>query len=244
MKVIESFLSIQGEGAFAGRLAIFIRLAGCNFTCAGFGCEMISAKTGELLRGCDTIKAAQSSHFTHLIKELDFSSLCALVEGYAAPNAMVVITGGEPFIQQKSEDFKRFISWLILQKRLVQFESNGSIEPDFSACKALSSCHFALSIKLSNSGESEQKRINAKAIKSIFANARAFYKFVLSDEKQLDEIEKILQIQKGEVYLMPLGKSQKELSQNAPKIAQIAIAKGYNYSDRIHIRLWDDKEGV
>ncbi|EAJ8620860.1 7-carboxy-7-deazaguanine synthase QueE, partial [Campylobacter jejuni] len=28
------------------------------------------------------------------------------------------------------------------------------------------------------------------------------------------------------------------------KIAEFCIKNGYNYSDRIHIRLWNDKEGV
>ncbi|EFP1634564.1 7-carboxy-7-deazaguanine synthase QueE, partial [Campylobacter coli] len=27
-------------------------------------------------------------------------------------------------------------------------------------------------------------------------------------------------------------------------IAEFCIKNGYNYSDRIHIRLWNDKEGV
>ncbi len=34
------------------------------------------------------------------------------------------------------------------------------------------------------------------------------------------------------------------LKKNAQKIAEFCIKNGYNYSDRIHIRLWNDKEGV
>ncbi len=36
----------------------------------------------------------------------------------------------------------------------------------------------------------------------------------------------------------------KTLKKNAQKIAEFCIKNGYNYSDRIHIRLWNDKEGV
>lgn len=65
MRLVESFLSIQGEGKFAGRLAFFFRFAGCNLRCKGFGGERISPKTGEILRGCDTIRAVFTNHFEH-----------------------------------------------------------------------------------------------------------------------------------------------------------------------------------
>ena len=65
MRLVESFLSIQGEGKYAGRLAFFFRFAGCNLRCAGFGGERFSPKTGEILRGCDTIRAVFTNHFEH-----------------------------------------------------------------------------------------------------------------------------------------------------------------------------------
>ncbi len=33
-KVVEKFVSINGEGRRAGQLAIFIRFAGCNLNCS------------------------------------------------------------------------------------------------------------------------------------------------------------------------------------------------------------------
>ena len=65
MRLVESFLSIQGEGKYAGRLAFFFRFTGCNLRCAGFGGERISPKTGEILHGCDTIRAVFTNHFEH-----------------------------------------------------------------------------------------------------------------------------------------------------------------------------------
>lgn len=247
MEVVESFLSIQGEGEFSGRLAIFVRFAGCNLRCTGFGGQKISPKTGQILLGCDTIKAAQSEHFKESLgyKKLDFNALCELIKSFNAPAAIVVLTGGEPLLHLKNAHFKAFIAYLIEQKRLVQFESNGTICPDFSKFPALKACHFALSVKLANSGESKEKRINSLALKSIFANAKAFYKFVLSGrDDEIDEINEILALQNGQVWLMPLAASKKELETLAPKIAKIAIKSGFNYSDRLHIRLWDSKEGV
>ncbi|MCI6339345.1 MAG: 7-carboxy-7-deazaguanine synthase QueE, partial [Campylobacter sp.] len=49
MKLIEHFLSIQGEGAYAGRLAIFVRFGGCNLRCAGFGVRLKAPNAKELI---------------------------------------------------------------------------------------------------------------------------------------------------------------------------------------------------
>ena len=65
VEIVEYFSSIQGEGKFQGKNAFFIRLGGCNLKCVGFGCSLRSPKTGEMLLGCDTIRAAQSSHFEY-----------------------------------------------------------------------------------------------------------------------------------------------------------------------------------
>ena len=43
---------------------------------------------------------------------------------------------------------------------------------------------------------------------------------------------------------MEMGANEDELNKNALKTAQFAIKHGFNYSERIHIRLWGDKEGV
>ena len=34
MKVVEKFISINGEGTHAGELAVFIRFKGCNLRCS------------------------------------------------------------------------------------------------------------------------------------------------------------------------------------------------------------------
>lgn len=242
MKLIEHFLSIQGEGAYAGRLAIFVRFGDCNLRCAGFGVR-VKAPNGRELIGCDTIKAAQCEHFD--FAGTSFGELKSAVESYNAPNAIIVLTGGEPLLHQKNADFREFLRYLAGQNRQIHFESNGTIEPDFAALPELKNCHFALSVKLENSGESRAKRINERALKSIFANARAFYKFVLSGkDDEIKEINEILSIQNAAVWLMPLGASKSELEITAPKVANLAIKHGFNYSDRIHIRLWNSKEGV
>ena len=62
--------------------------------------------------------------------------------------------------------------------------------------------------------------------------------------KAKGEIEEILSVVKNEVYCMPLGENEEKLKKNALALVKFCLENGYNYSDRIHIRLWEDKEGV
>ncbi|BCX80132.1 7-carboxy-7-deazaguanine synthase QueE [Campylobacter sp. 19-13652] len=250
LQVVEHFLSIQGEGAAAGRLAVFIRLAGCNLKCQGFGVSAKSPKTGQSLRGCDTLRAVAVGHFGFL--RLSADELVGTVQEYGkAAKPIVVITGGEPFIQQNRAEFARLL-WLLDELGYeIHFETNATITPDFKTLAVLKKCHFAMSVKLALSGESEARRINKDAIRTIAANAKgAAFKFVLSGradelENELAEVARIAAISPTTpVWLMPLGANKAELERHAPAVAAAAIRLGYNYTDRLHIRLWNDKEGV
>ncbi|EAH6260588.1 7-carboxy-7-deazaguanine synthase QueE, partial [Campylobacter upsaliensis] len=62
--------------------------------------------------------------------------------------------------------------------------------------------------------------------------------------KAEEEIKEILSVVKNEVYCMPLGENEARLKKNALALVNFCLKNGYNYSDRTHIRLWGDKEGV
>lgn len=74
--VMEDFLTIQGEGAHAGRTAYFIRLAGCDVGC--WWCDVKESWDA-------------ASHPAQTVSEL-----VGKVERSGAP--LVVITGGEPLL--------------------------------------------------------------------------------------------------------------------------------------------------
>ena len=247
LELVEAFLSIQGEGEHQGRLAIFLRFLGCNLNCSGFGVQTKSLKTGENLLGCDSIRAVFKGHFDY--KTYSADEILSLVDGLCKglkQKPIIVLTGGEPLIWHKNENFINLVKNLLVNYE-VHFETNGTILVDFDKFEIYKNCHFALGVKLANSGINEQKRINLDAVLAIKNNAKSsFFKFVLSrcDDSELDEIMNIKNKVNLPVWCMAMGADRATLERNALRTAEFAIKYGFNYSERIHIRLWSDKEGV
>lgn len=100
LQLAEIFYSVQGEGAYTGTPAVFVRLAGCNLSCDF----------------CDT---------DYSLKFL--ASVPEIVErvrecGGGCP--MVILTGGEPLAQRETIDL---VDALRRDGRRVHIESNGTI---------------------------------------------------------------------------------------------------------------------
>jgi len=43
---------------------------------------------------------------------------------------------------------------------------------------------------------------------------------------------------------MPVGGDKQEIEKNTEPLIEFCKAKGYNFSDRLHIRVWDANKGV
>ena len=98
------FSTIQGEGPFCGRPAVFVRLAGCNLQCPG----------------CDTeyTEGRQRLNYNQIITQV----FMRLKQTNSNAN-LIVISGGEPFRQQIAP----FADFLIEHDFDVQVETNGSM---------------------------------------------------------------------------------------------------------------------
>ncbi|HET6895741.1 MAG TPA: 7-carboxy-7-deazaguanine synthase QueE [Candidatus Baltobacteraceae bacterium] len=100
LQLAEIFYSIQGEGAFTGTPAVFVRLAGCNLSCDF----------------CDT------DYSLKFFASVD--QVIARVREAGGDCPMVILTGGEPLAQSES---LALIDALRRDGRRVHIESNGTI---------------------------------------------------------------------------------------------------------------------
>lgn len=249
--LVEHFYSIQGEGRYVGNPSLFFRFGGCNMTCEGFGCIEKTSKGLEIL-GCDTIYAVNKEHFLKNWIPIEHThELLSVLDLYELPDGVdIVLTGGEPLLYANEDIFVEFLKALHVRGHRITFETNGSLAVDFKKYPVYKDCIFALSIKLANSGESEKKRIKPDIINSIATNAKdVFFKFSIDPESINagldDEIDEITShAPNTKVYCMPVASDKKELEQNSMELIEYCKTKGYNFSDRLHMRIWDKEKGV
>ncbi|MCK4974860.1 MAG: 7-carboxy-7-deazaguanine synthase QueE, partial [Sulfurimonas sp.] len=243
--------SIQGEGKYTGTPSLFFRFGGCNMKCEGFGCEELS-QDGTKVLGCDTVYAVNKEHFSSTWIPINSSrELLNVLNQYELPrNVDIVLTGGEPLIYANEPIFIEFLQALNADGHRITFETNGSLHVDFDKYPIYKECIFALSVKLSNSNEALAKRVRGDVIYSIATNAKeAFFKFSIDAESiTLGLEEEISEITTHSpttlVYCMPLGGSKEEVEANTEPLIEFCKVKGYNFSDRLHIRIWDQNKGV
>ncbi len=127
--VQELFYTLQGEGPFAGRPAVFLRLAGCNLCCYF----------------CDTDFESSQWHPT-------LDEIIGKIEGLSpAPTRFVVITGGEPFRQ----NITPLVTTLLEKGYAVQIETNGTLWVDLPEHEDL---HIVVSPKTGKLNENIRRR--------------------------------------------------------------------------------------
>lgn len=249
--LVEHFYSIQGEGRYTGTPSLFFRFGGCNMKCEGFGCQETAADGAKVL-GCDTVYAVNKEHFLQNWIPINSSNeLLNILKLYELPKKVdIVLTGGEPLIYANEAIFVEFLEALYSGGHKITFETNGSLRVDFERYPIYKKCIFALSVKLENSNEPFSKRVRGDVINSIATNAKeAFFKFSIDAEsinlgleEEISEI--ILHSPNTQVYCMPLGGNKREVEANTEPLIEFCKSKGYNFSDRLHIRIWDQNKGV
>jgi len=242
MKIVEQFNTLQGEGKYLGVPSYFIRTTGCNLRCAWRNIDGTITK-------CDTPYTSWSpDKGTNLNIEDTLKILSTLKTNH------VVITGGEPTLQQ---DLSRIVVALQNEGYYVTIETNGTI-----FIPSIKNCTISLSPKLQSSyfqeENSTEKNIHKKNNEAIFNIDSSFHKWLQSDNDiQIkfvvntdDDLISIIQIQKyfsihsSLIWLMPQGISTKQFIDKQQYLFKICVEQGYNYSPRMHIDIFDNKRGV
>ena len=235
-----------------GTPSIFIRFGKCNFSCVGFGVEY-ETPSGIKKCACDSYYAVDKEFKDTWTKYKSYEEIVEEVNKLISIHPYnykidIVITGGEPLLYWNKEEFQKLLQHYIENGHKVTIETNASLNLEFKE-EYQKKLLFSMSVKLSNSLEPINKRINKETLRKILTNTNESYlKFVigkdfLNDAKE--EITHILEdIPKCEVYLMPLGDTAEEINKNCEEVINMAIENGYKYCDRLHIRVWNNKRGV
>jgi 7-cyano-7-deazaguanosine (preQ0) biosynthesis protein QueE len=215
--------TFQGEGVNLGMPCMFLRLAGCNLACSW--CD--TPYTWDWQR----FDIKQESHTTPVEDVYQVLS--------AAPVKNLVISGGEPMLQQKN--------LYELTKRLhadgwhTEIETAGTVKPFTTELVK----HFTVSPKLSNSGNDKKKRYNPEALSTLNLASHRCFKFVVSTLQDFDEIDGMVNdLRLSPVYIMPEGIHHDTITERLQAIASAAIERGYYLTTRLHVTVYGNKRGV
>lgn len=216
-KVVEKFISINGEGRRMGELATFIRFAHCNLNCAY----------------CDTQWANEEQvEYKWMTREdiLDY-----LIENKVKN---VTLTGGEPLIQ---EGMGGLLVHLNAHKDLnIEIETNGSVDITPFKNLGLDNVSFTVDFKLPLSGMVD--KMDANSFKAV--DQKDTVKFVITNGSELPKVKEVidafdLEI-KTQVFLSPVfGVMNPEEVIEFMKAHQLNQVK---LQIQMHKVIWDPEE--
>lgn len=213
MQVTEMFRSIQGEGPLAGRSAVFLRLAGCNLA---ENCPL----------DCDTKYAWKEPG-----KDRTPVEVAEALSSLRGKNDLLVITGGEPLLQEESIRYLFEELWEgkenKFEARIV--ETNGTLLPQDDWAD-----YWSVSPHTSIDYQQWKQRENV------------YWKFVCDGAESITKINEVVkreELPPRKVWLMPEGYTSEDLNAKRRFVVKKSLEHGYNYTDRLHILTWENERG-
>jgi 7-carboxy-7-deazaguanine synthase len=215
--------TIQGEGPSTGRRCGFVRLGRCNQSCVW----------------CDEPQTWAWDRFDSAaeLHEMPVTDVVAAVE--AMDVDMVVITGGEPLLQQQALEV--LLRELKHGGKRIEIETAGTIAPAMADGLV---DQWNVSPKLANSGNPRERRYKPDVLRAFEATGRAAFKFVACEPSDLDEVDAMVGVcGLTNIWIMPEGTDASTLQRRAAVLADDVVKRGWNLSSRLHILLWGDARG-
>lgn len=224
--------TLQGEGPSLGQPCAFLRVSGCNQHCVW--CD--TPYTWDW-KNWDIKKEAHKTLAEDVCKKIK--------EHLPKINPMLVISGGEPLLQQ--EQLAVILETLhndtTLEDLWVEVETAGTIAPELEFDHWIDA--YNVSPKLEHSGNELELRYRPAALEALRDTGKVQgWKFVAQEPSDLDEIASL--VSKHElfpVYVMPEGKNQADLSRHSAGLVEAIIARGWRMTPRLHIQLWGTERG-
>lgn len=207
LDISELFLSLQGEGPFSGRPAVFLRLSGC---------------IAPLCPWCDTMYACKPG------RKVSLPDICDEILSFETE--LVVITGGEPFLQWDA-GVKRLEKILLEKGCRVQYETGGKI---LIPADARGTCVCS------------PKYIHGDwCFVTENIHRAQLFKFVVSRDYQVvEDFVKTHGIPARKVWIMPLGTHREEQLTLMPALWEFCVKNRFNFSPRLHILAFDNQRGI
>ena len=224
----EIFASVQGEGPSAGKPCAFVRQSRCNLACVW----------------CDTAYTWRFSGpdaFDRKAEQTVLSEAETAERIRALGRERLVITGGEPLLQAPA--LARMLA--LLPEMHVEIETNGTVAPP-PALDALVR-QYNVSPKLAHSGNPAARSLIPKRLTAFAADPRAFFKFVVADPADLDEVAALQEryaIPGERLFVMPEGTDSATLRARLEWLGPACAGRGWRLSDRLHIHLYGDTRGT
>ena len=215
----------QGEGPSLGRRAGFVRLGRCNLAC-GF---------------CDTPYTWRWDDHDPAV-ELTTVAVDAVLERIAAMEVpLVVVTGGEPLLQQSH--LPPLLRGLRERGIEIEIETAGTLAPSAEVLVLVD--RFNVSPKLANSGNPLDRRYRPDVLRALQASGLSVFKFVARTPSDLDEIASMVaECGLEDVWVMPEGTEPDTIVETSRILADAVLARGWNFTTRLHVLLWGDRRGV
>ena len=216
----------QGEGKSAGKDVSFLRLSGCNLACSWCDTPYTWNWIGTKFTHPDKFDQKKETHlmsFEEVKAELDRIGVKA-----------VVISGGEPMLQQRA--LLPLVSLLKQDNYWVEVETNGTIVllPEFLDLVDQVNC----SPKISNSGKDNrpEMRERPEALTVLAGSSKVSFKWVITSDIDLQEVEALIaKYNMKESWLMPEGRTRAEQLARQDSVKKLCDEKGFHFSPRLHI---------
>jgi organic radical activating enzyme len=167
----------------------------------------------------------------------------------------LILTGGEPMLWQKFwPELFAHPDMQDLKNVTIETNTTQKLQPDFEHWLRTQDriyVTFSCSPKLTVSGERWDDAIRGEIARQYHAipNSNQYFKFVVADERDVDEVTRATEQFKEAgvqcpVYIMPLGGRSEEYELNTDRVAKLAMARGWRYTPRLHIELFGNAWGT
>jgi organic radical activating enzyme len=211
--------TLHAQGASAGRRCSVIQMGGCNLSCTW----------------CDSAFTWDSSRYD-MSRELAYWPVLEVAaQALACRPSVVVISGGEPLLQQNAPGWVPLLD--TLRGNEIGLETNGTIAPTAETLKGVS--WITVSPKLAHSGDPAWARLNGEVLLEWGRLALEYdidFNFVVRDISDVSTIVTLVTLHglpPSRVWVTPEGTTALTVLNRMREVSEAALTAGFNLSPRI-----------